>query len=83
MSSADSSFLQAASEGDLEKVKNLLDKHKLDINLRGPMNRTALHLAALYGKMDVVIFLVEKKASLDLQASSGEGFTPFSLQLIY
>jgi len=72
MANQDGSFLQAASEGDLAKMKQLVEKSGVNINAQGQMNRTALHLACLYGKMEIVMYLVEKGANKELPASSGE-----------
>jgi ankyrin repeat protein len=73
MASKDSALLQAASEGDISKVTKLIESDEANINAQGAMNRSALHLACLYGKMEVVMYLIEKGANKDIQASSGEG----------
>ena len=44
MSSKDASLLQAASEGDLSKVQNLIENQSANINVQGAMNRTPLHV---------------------------------------
>jgi hypothetical protein len=44
MASKDSSLIQAASEGDLAKVQNLIEKQSCNINAQGAMNRSPLHL---------------------------------------
>lgn len=73
MASKDASLLQASSEGDLSKVQQLIEKEGANINTQGAMNRTPLHVASLNGKGEVVMYLVEKGANVNLQASSGEG----------
>jgi len=72
MASLDSSLLQAAAEGDLSKVQQLVEKKGASVNVQGQMNRTPLHVAALYGKLEVVMYLREKGAKLDVKGSSGE-----------
>jgi len=80
MASFDSSLLQASQEGNLDKVQHLIEKQGVDVNVQGLMNRSPLHLASLYGKMEVVIYLRDKGAKTDLLASSGE--TPLHLATI-
>lgn len=55
---------KAASAGDLAKLKQLAKKN--DINQLDKENRTALHIACASGHAEVVQFLVESKAKLDL-----------------
>ncbi|KAJ7998227.1 hypothetical protein DPEC_G00220400 [Dallia pectoralis] len=55
---------KAAYVGDLAKLKQLAKKN--DINQLDKDNRTALHLACANGHSDVVQFLVEVKAKLNL-----------------
>mmetsp|Transcript_15213 Transcript_15213/g.35844 ORF Transcript_15213/g.35844 Transcript_15213/m.35844 type:complete len:275 (+) Transcript_15213:93-917(+) len=54
----------AAADGDLEVVKNLVDKEGVDIDsveLKG----TALHYATRNGKLDVVKFLIDRGANVN------------------
>uniref|UniRef100_A0A8C5EPJ6 Si:ch211-272n13.3 n=1 Tax=Gouania willdenowi TaxID=441366 RepID=A0A8C5EPJ6_GOUWI len=55
---------KAASVGDLTKLKQLAKKN--DINQLDKENRTALHIACANGHVELVQFLVESKAKLDL-----------------
>ncbi|XP_041113758.1 ankyrin repeat domain-containing protein 26-like isoform X2 [Polyodon spathula] len=55
---------KAASTGDLSKLKQLGKKH--DLSQLDKENRTPLHLACAYGHADVVHFLTESKAKLNL-----------------
>jgi len=48
----------AAANGDVEQLKRLVD-NKVDVNLSDYDNRTALHLAASNGHMEIVKFLSE------------------------
>lgn len=77
MANFDASLLQAASEGDVSKLRILIEKNGVSVNTQGQMNRTPLHLAALYGKMEAVTYLVEKGANKNLKGNSGE--TPLHL----
>ena len=58
-------FINAASKGNLAQLKEILDK--VDINACDYDNRTALHLAAAEGHIDVVIFLLEKGIDKDVK----------------
>ncbi|MGH0177743.1 UNVERIFIED_CONTAM: hypothetical protein FKN15_017457 [Acipenser sinensis] len=55
---------KAASTGDLSKLKQLAKKH--DLSQLDKDNRTPLHLACAHGHVDVVHFLMESKAKLNL-----------------
>ena len=68
-------FLRATEDGDLSKLKMLLDKG-VDIQVRGGRDHwgpTALHLASPYGKEKTVQFLLSKGA--DVHAEDGRGQT--------
>ncbi|XP_047246164.1 ankyrin repeat domain-containing protein 26 isoform X2 [Girardinichthys multiradiatus] len=56
---------KAAFQGDLAKLKQLAKKN--DINQLDKENRTALHIACATGHAEVVQFLVDGKAKLDLR----------------
>jgi len=56
-------LLQAAARGDLVEMKNLLTS-RTHINFRDYDRRTALHVAASEGHLNVVEFLVEHGAKL-------------------
>lgn len=61
------SFVMAASKGDLQYMTKFIAEHKdFDLNQGDYDHRTALHLAAAEGKLDVVKFLVEKGASVNI-----------------
>jgi len=60
----DGDLIDAVYEGDLEKVKKLLDEGE-DVNARDDYGRTPLHYASIYGIVDVVKFLVEKGADIN------------------
>lgn len=62
------SIHDAAANGDLEAVKNMLGQGT-DIDETDQGGMTALHNAAFQGHFDVVKFLVRNKADMDLQDS--------------
>ena len=67
-------LVEAAANGDLERVKAHLDAG-MDINGRdGEHESTALHAAAYHGKLEIVKFLISKDA--DINAKNKHGQTP-------
>ena len=70
----------AARSGDLEKVKNLIDSganidEPLNVSDKNPIYEfTPLMLAAAYGHMNIVNFLIQKGANLNYQTQ--QGITP-------
>lgn len=63
-------LLAAASRGDLESVKKLVDRGA-DVNARDPMKNTPLMLAAMGGHTDTAAFLLEKGADPALKQVGG------------
>lgn len=68
------SFFDAVDAGDEAKIKDLLDKRLVDINLSRRRGYAALHLAAARGDLATVKFLVKMKA--DPNVLDGSGATP-------
>lgn len=67
-----SQFLEAASKGDLEKLKEL-QKNIQDINLYDKEGNSALHLAGQNGKIEVLKYLLEcEKISIDIKNNLGQ-----------
>lgn len=64
---------KAAWLGNLDKVK--LNAKKVDVNTVDSSGRTPLHLAAAQGHTEIVWFLVNNNATLEVCDSAG--FTPF------
>jgi hypothetical protein len=68
-SSPANELVKAAGKGSLSAVRSLLasKKHKLKPDARDAAGRTALMAAAENGKIDVVRFLIQKKASVNVR----------------
>ncbi len=60
-------LIAAASEGDLEEVQALLEYGNVDFNQGDYDKRTALHLAAGEGRNEIVQFLCEAGADVNVQ----------------
>jgi ankyrin repeat protein len=56
----------AASEGDIEKLEELLEQG-VDLNLGGYDKRTPLHLACAEGQIEAVNWLVSKGAEISVR----------------
>ena len=59
-------FIAAASEGDVEEIKELLEFGNMDLNHGDYDKRTALHLAASNGRSEVVKILCKAGADVNL-----------------
>ena len=64
-------YISLASKGDVEKMEEIIDR--VDINSADYDKRTALHLAAAEGHVDMVIFLLDK--GIDKEAKDRWGST--------
>jgi adenylate kinase family enzyme/ankyrin repeat protein len=64
-------FMAAASEGDVEEVEALLVYGSVDLNCTDHDKRTALHLAARDGRVDIVQLLCEKGADVNMRDRFG------------
>jgi hypothetical protein len=73
MSSLNEGLIEAASRGDLEKVKRLLNEGA-DVNAKNKYGQTPLHWAATWGHLDIVKLLVDRGA--DINAKDEDGETP-------
>lgn len=68
-------FLKAVQLKHLALIKSLVESRNLDVNYVYPEldNRTALHVAAFDGSVDIVRLLVEQgHADVNIQSSLGE-----------
>ena len=56
-------LMKASINGDLETVKSILDKHPNEINKQNKHSSSALMLAILYNRHQIVKELLERGAS--------------------
>ncbi|OQR91649.1 hypothetical protein ACHHYP_04506 [Achlya hypogyna] len=69
-------FLKAAGNGDIDKVEKLLD----NIHFQNKKGESALHVAIAEAQLEMVEFLVNHRANVNLQDKKA-GFTPIMLAL--
>ncbi|WCR54431.1 MAG: Phosphocholine transferase AnkX [Wolbachia endosymbiont of Ctenocephalides orientis wCori] len=70
----DKELFDAVEKGNLEKVKELVEKGA-DLYVKDSDGNAALSLAVYYGKLDVVKYLIEDKHA-DFKVNSNDGKTP-------
>lgn len=66
-----SAFHQAAINGDVEKLTELLENERVGINDRDADGNTALHLACFHGQTEVINILLENGIDSTLKNKSG------------
>lgn len=67
----DISVVEAAAKGDIARVKDIVRKNPDKVNAKHE-NKTALQLASYEGKTDVVKFLLENKADVNITDDEGD-----------
>ncbi len=71
---ATTQFFAAVEAGDETKIKDLIEKRVVDVNLSRQKGYAVLHLAAANGDLQTVKFLIRMKA--DVNVLDGSGATP-------
>jgi ankyrin repeat protein len=61
----------AAAQGNIEKVKNIINKSDINLHKRDANGWQAIHEAARAGSIDVVKALTDKGADLSAKTSNG------------
>ena len=67
-------LFEAASEGDADKLRTLLDKDKYDVDWRGELGMSPVHVAALNNQAECVRLLI--KAGAKVNNGDNDGWTP-------
>ena len=67
-------LFEAASEGDTDKLRTLLDKDKYDVDWRGEGGMSPVHVAALHNHAECVKLLI--KAGAKVNQCDNDGWTP-------
>lgn len=70
-------LVAAKPQPDIALLLSLFLKYGVNINFKDRKGKTALHLAALSGTADAVLFLLRNRAKLDMRDNKGR--TPFHL----
>ena len=55
-----------SAHGDLDRVRELVERHPAVVNARAPWNETPIEAAAQLGRRDIIEYLLGKGAPLDL-----------------
>ncbi|XP_045163299.2 E3 ubiquitin-protein ligase mib1-like isoform X1 [Mercenaria mercenaria] len=69
--SGDMSVVEAAAKGDIGRVKDIVRRSPDKVNAKHE-NKTALQLACYEGKMDVIKFLLDNKADVNISDDEGD-----------
>ncbi len=72
---------RAAYKGDLEKVKKIIERNPSQINVQDNLGYTPLHLASGKGHIEIVEFLLNHGADIELEIFIGD--TPLLLAARY
>ncbi len=69
----------AAEKGDLNRVKNIVEKNPESLNLKDERGWSPLHLAGKKGHLEIAKFLIERGA--EINARGVRGVTPLRMAL--
>lgn len=64
-------YAWAVKTGDLDGVKNFVEKEKLSVNLTDSNKRTPLHWASDFNQVEVMKYLISKGAAVNSQDAFG------------
>ena len=72
----------AAGEDDVKKLRQVLSRNSMDVNVRDADGRTAIYIAATLGNTKALNFLARQEAKLDLEEKH-YGRTPLHYAVIH
>ncbi|KAI0691519.1 ankyrin repeat-containing domain protein [Cerioporus squamosus] len=64
----------AAGDGDIERVRELIEVHSISPNVPDPNTYTPMHAAASYGHLDILEYLISRGG--DVNVTDEDGDTP-------
>ncbi len=70
-------LFSAIKDGDLDKVRNMVDLNKDLVNARKDNGETPLHEATYQGNLEIINALVQRGAEIDAKKTGG--FTPLHI----
>ena len=76
-SSAQSNLWTAAGEGDLDRVKHLVEVQETAADARDEHGYTALHAAVSWGHPEMLRYLTSKGGDINVTDNDGEWVQPF------
>ncbi|KAF8227276.1 ankyrin [Tricholoma matsutake] len=62
----------AAGDGDLPRLRHLLDQLGISPNIPDPFTYTPMHAAASYGQLDVLHYLISRGGDVNITDSDGD-----------
>ena len=65
----------AASDGDLERVKHLVEVEGVSVNAQDEVGYSPLHAAASYGEIQVLEYLLARGGDVTIKDEDGDTFT--------
>jgi hypothetical protein len=66
-------LVEAAKVGDIDSVKHLVEKHDVDVNATSNLGTSALFFAAVKEQVEIVKYLVDKKANCEVKGAGPNG----------
>ncbi len=73
LSEPEAALIDAAMKGDTQRVKDLLDRKGVKVNMKDAQGTTPLALAAWFGHTDTATLLIERGADVNAKKTSPDG----------
>ncbi len=73
LSEPEAALIDAAMKGDTQRVKDLLDRKGVKVNMKDAQGTTPLALAAWFGHTDTAKLLIERGADVNAKKTSPDG----------
>ena len=82
LSEPEAALIDAAMKGDTQRVKDLLDRKGVKVNMKDAQGTTPLALAAWFGHTDTATLLIERGADVNAKKSSSDDSSVLALATI-